>query len=234
MGKVMMSGIVPQLKNPAVSVSELAVGSSVFLNINGSPTEFIIVNHGIPSESLIYDTSCDGTWLMMKNCYAQKPWNVTGVSGMNNYRASGIHIWLNDGFLALFDAAVKNAIKQVKVPYGYPNSVAVHEDADGVPAKVFLLSGCEMGIESFYYSSDGALLDYFRTDAVNRRRATYNGAFVNVWTRSAYTQSSVHVLEILTSGSESNRSSEVSQGIRPAIVLPSNAVVNDNGTITFE
>lgn len=231
MGKVMMSGIVPQLKNPAVSIGDLAVGSSVFLNISGSPTEFIIVNQGIPSESLLYDTSCDGTWLMMKNCYTQREWN----SSLHNcYGESTIHPWLNDTLLNLFDAAVKNAIKQVKVPYGDENSKSVHSDADGLPAKVFLLSNREVGFDDYYFSEDGAMLDYFRTDATNRRIASYNGTPVIWWTRSTYTNSAKHVVEVSATGYGSNRYATTSQGIRPAIVLPFNAVVNDDGTITFE
>lgn len=231
MGKVLLSGVVPLLKNPAVSVGDLAVGSSAFFNINGTPREFIVVNQGIPSESSLYDTSCAGTWLMMKDCYSQREWNDELA---NCYGESTIHPWLNETFLDLFDSAVQNAIKQVKIPYGYENSRAVHSDADGLPAKVFLLSGYEVGFSDYYFSEDGAMLDYFRTDATNRRIANHNGTPVIWWTRSTYTNSAKHVVEVSATGYGGNRYATTSQGIRPAIVLPFNAVANDDGTISFE
>ena len=44
---------------------ELDIGSSVFLNVDGVPVEFLVVHQGLPSS--IYDTSCDGTWFLMKD-----------------------------------------------------------------------------------------------------------------------------------------------------------------------
>ena len=42
------------------------VGSIVKLNVNGAVTEFLVVHQGLPSD--IYDASCNGTWLLMKDC----------------------------------------------------------------------------------------------------------------------------------------------------------------------
>lgn len=43
-----------------VPVGELPVGSSVYMNVDGSRREFIIVQQGNPNPA-IYDASCDGT-----------------------------------------------------------------------------------------------------------------------------------------------------------------------------
>ena len=65
MGKVIMSGIVPQMKAPGgILASDLAVGSVVKLIENGVATEYLVVNQGIPGNSNLYDSSCNGTWLL--------------------------------------------------------------------------------------------------------------------------------------------------------------------------
>ena len=51
-----------------VLLSTKAVGSTVKLKVDGSLKEFIVVHQGKPSS--MYDESCNGTWLLMKDCYA--------------------------------------------------------------------------------------------------------------------------------------------------------------------
>ena len=102
MGKVMMSGIVPQLKMQSIAgikASELAVGSSVFLMENGSPAEYLVVNQGIPNNHHSYDSSCDGTWLLRKNIYEKRVWDSTN----HDYANSDIHTYLNSDFLGIYD-----------------------------------------------------------------------------------------------------------------------------------
>ena len=69
MGKAIVVGGCLNPKKPvtAIMASDIAVGSSVYLLENGSPVEWIVVNQGIPSSSSLYDSSCDGTWLMRKD-----------------------------------------------------------------------------------------------------------------------------------------------------------------------
>ena len=49
------------------AISTLAVGSSVYLNVGGVRKEFLVVHQGKPSS--LYDSSCNGTWLLMKDIY---------------------------------------------------------------------------------------------------------------------------------------------------------------------
>ena len=44
-----------------ILASDLAVGSSVYLMENGAAAEYLVVNQGVPSNSSLYDASCDGT-----------------------------------------------------------------------------------------------------------------------------------------------------------------------------
>ena len=87
-------------------IGSLTVGTTVRLNVNNSPKEFIIVHQGKPSS--IYDESCNGTWLLMKDCYENRKWNSSNV---NDYANSTIHSYLNSTFLAMFDSNIQKAIK---------------------------------------------------------------------------------------------------------------------------
>ena len=72
------------LSSNKVPASDLEIGSSVFLNVDGSPKEFIVVHQGNPDSSL-YDVSCDGTWLLMKDIYKKCAWHNTNN---NSYKSS--------------------------------------------------------------------------------------------------------------------------------------------------
>lgn len=53
-----------------VALSSKAVGSIVKLKVGGVAKNFIVVHQGRPSS--VYDTSCDGTWLLMEDCYENR------------------------------------------------------------------------------------------------------------------------------------------------------------------
>ena len=95
-----------------VKLSSKAIGSIVKLNVGGVSKEFIVVHKGLPSA--MYDGSCGGVWLLMKDIYKGHQWHSSDV---NKLESSTIHSYLNNAFLDLFDSNIKNAIKQVKLPY---------------------------------------------------------------------------------------------------------------------
>lgn len=95
-----------------VLLSTKAVGSTVKLKVNGTAKEFIVVHQGKPSS--LYDNSCDGTWLLMKDIYENRQWHNSNVNNLEN---STIHSYLNGTFLNLFESNIRDAIKQVKLPY---------------------------------------------------------------------------------------------------------------------
>ena len=67
-----------------VRLGAKAVGSIVKIKVNGAAKDFIIVHQGKPSS--VYDDSCNGTWLLMKDIY------TTCTFGNNNsYKDSSIH-----------------------------------------------------------------------------------------------------------------------------------------------
>lgn len=162
---------------PPVLASSLAVGSSVYCNVNGTKTEFIVVHQGKPSS--LYDDSCNGTWLLMKDIYENRQWNSSDVNNLEN---STIQSYLNGTFLNLFDSNIKDAIKQVKIPYRKNGSGGTNQSgANGLSCKIFLLSGYEVGwtsSDSQYFPQDGAKLDYFTASSggKSKRIAKLNGS----------------------------------------------------------
>ena len=218
-----------------VKLGTKAVGSVLKLNLNGSPKNFIVVHQGKPSS--LYDDSCDGTWVLMQDIHSTRQWDGSN----NDYKNSDIHSWLNGTFLNLFDANIREAIKQVKIPYhnGTGSSGSVASGANGLSCKIFLLSGYELGwtkSDNSYFPQDGAKLDYFTAGtgsaANNKRIAKYNGSATSWWTRSPNTNNSSYVWNVYSGGSVHIWYYGNTFGVRPAFVLPSTLSVSDDGTVS--
>lgn len=220
-------------------ISSLPVGSSVYLNESGSPVEYLLVNHGIPSNSNLYDSSCDGTWLLRKHIYELRQWHSSYI---NDYENSDIHSYLNSTFLNLFDANIRAHIKTVKIPYraGYGEGTTITSGANGLSAKIFLLSSSEVSISFvFVPSNEGADLSYFSgcedSSADDKRIANLNGSATGWWLRSPICLSdlgSKYVAHVQINGAFNYADCPYSLGIRPALILPSNAVVDSNFNVT--
>lgn len=211
-------------------LTDLEIGQTIKLNVNGTAREFLVVNQGLPST--IYDASCDGTWLLMKDLYEQRQWNRTDS---NVLETSTIHNYLNDTFLNLFDSNIKEAIKLVKIPYrkNGGNGGTNQSGANGLSAKIFLLSGYEVGwttSNSAFFPVDGAKLSYFESgtgvSANNKRIATLNGFAYYWWLRSPHTNSHSSVWSVRSDGTSYSMSASTSYAIRPALILPSDFIVS--------
>lgn len=217
-----------------VTLSSKAIGSTIKLKVNGSAKDFIVVHQGKPSS--VYDDSCNGTWLLMKDIYESRQWHS---SNTNDYANSTIHSYLNSTFLNLFESNIKNAIKQVKLPYrkGSGTSTTVTSGSNGLSAKIFLLSATET---SFSFSSmpsgEGAELAYFKGCADNssdsKRVAYLNGSAAVWWLRSPGCGGFFSALYVGSSGDWGGNSCSSSCGIRPALILPSTLLVSDDGTVS--
>ena len=210
-----------------------AVGSIVKLKVGGTAKEFIVVHQGKPSS--IYDESCNGTWLLMKDIYENRVWHSSNV---NKYESSDIHAYLNSTFLNLFDSNIKDAIKQVKIPYrkNGGSDGTDQSGANGLPCKVFLLSGPEAGLAgASYIPNDGTKLDYFNANTgVDSKRIAYlSGKATAWWLRSPSTYSANYVLVVNSQGGYNDTYASNSCGIRPALVLPANLLVDDSGNVTI-
>lgn len=220
-----------------VTLSSKAIGSTIKLKVNGSAKDFIVVHQGKPSS--VYDDSCNGTWLLMKDIYESRQWHS---SNTNDYANSTIHSYLNGTFLNLFESNIKNAIKQVKLPYrkGSGTSTTVTSGSNGLSAKIFLLSATETSFSfSYMPSGEGAELAYFKGCADNssdsKRVAYLNGSATGWWLRSPYcggSYSARDALGVNSDGVWNCNYCSYSNGIRPALILPSTLLVSDDGTVS--
>lgn len=218
-----------------VTLSSKAIGSTIKLKVNGSAKDFIVVHQGKPSS--VYDDSCNGTWLLMKDIYENRQWHS---SNTNDYANSTIHSYLNSTFLNLFESNIKNAIKQVKLPYrkGSGTSTTVTSGSNGLSAKIFLLSATEtsFNFSSYMPSGEGAELAYFKGCADNssdsKRVAYLNGSATGWWLRSPSGVDSYYALYVSSNGVWYLSGCSNSYGIRPALILPSTLLVSDDGTVS--
>ena len=221
------------------TLGDLSVGTSVYTNINGNISEFIIVHQGLPSN--IYDSSCNGTWLLMKHCYT-----ITNFGDDSSYYHSYIHSYLNSTFLNLFDIGIKEIIKQVKIPYtsGTGYNGYLQTGTSGLTTKIFILSLCELigGEENRNYNMEGSYLKYFSINDDSYLLASNGyGNKVAWWTRTPNTYNIVDLNSVFyvdtTKGyfgdSYLHEADEVSNNywIRPAFIINSTHAVDENYNI---
>lgn len=211
-----------------------AVGSIVKLKVNGIAKEFIVVQQGKPSS--LYDESCNGVWLLMKDIYENRQWHSYNT---NYLEYSTIHSYLNSTFLNLFDSDIRDAIKQVKIPYRKNGGSGGSDQsgANGLSAKIFLLSGYEIGFttsDNPYFPVDGAKLSYFETgtgsSALYKRVANLDGSAFFWWLRSPY--QSGNVWRVSPNGYYDSSNASYANGIRPALILPPDMEVDSSGNVT--
>lgn len=213
-----------------------AVGSIVKLKVGGTAKEFIVVHQGKPSS--MYDSSCDGTWLLMKDILEGTRWHS---SDDNNLENSTIHSLLNSTFLNAFESNIRDAIKQVNIPYRKNGGSGGSDQsgANGLLCKIFLLSGYEIGFttsDNSYFPVDGAKLSYFEagtgTSANNKRIAKLNGSADYWYLRSPITINTSLVWLVNYDGVCEASKASSSFGIRPALVLPQDMEVDSSGNVT--
>lgn len=220
----------------SVALGTKSVGSIVKLKENGAAVNYIVVHQGKPSS--IYDSSCDGTWLLRQDIAENRVWDDGNV---NKLESSDIHSYLNNTWINRYDTDIRNAIKQVKIPYRQNGGSGGTDrtGANGLSCKIFLLSGYEVGFTTSvnqYFPVDGAKLAYFLSGndsaAQQKRVAKLNGSATGWWLRSPYTSNANYVWYVYSGGNYDNWGANSSYGVRPALVLPSTLLVSDDGSIS--
>lgn len=237
MGRVTVAGGC-RAKAPVTSIQAgtLAVGSTVKLMESGTAVEYLVVNQGIPSNSSLYDASCDGTWLLRKDIHSERQW---AYSNDNVYTRSAINTWLNGDFFNTLGSAEQAAVKQVKIPYCTGGGdTTINSGANGLSVKAFLLGVYEVGWTTSDYSLfnvDGAKLEYFisgtGTAADNKRTAKLNGRDQQWMTRTPVGDGNGAEFVVTSSGSYDTGLSKTSDGVRPALVLPKTALFDETTMI---
>ena len=213
----------------AAQLGEMAVGSTVKLNVGGQPTNFIVVHQGNPDPEL-YDESCNGTWLLMQDIYETIEWDDL-TYGKNDYSSSEINTYLQGTFWRLLDADIQAAVPGSSIPVRNGNN-----SASTSFCRVFLLGGYEVGVTTSEVSGlpiDGTKLAYFisgtGSDAKAKRMAKFNGNNAAWWLRSPYLDHTSYVFNCAGSVSQSTFYS--TRGVRPALIFPTSLFVNGNGFV---
>lgn len=217
-------------------LGNVAVGTVLKLNESGSPQNYIVVHQGKPSS--IYDESCNGTWLLRQDLIESRVWDDGNV---NKLESSDIQAWLNSTMLGKYDSNIQAAIKQVKIPYRKNGGSGGSDQtgANGLSCKVFLLSGYEVGWTTSvnrYFPVDGAKLSYFESgtelSANNKRIAKLNGSAIYWWLRSPHTRNTLSAFCVDSGGGWNGNEADKYYGVRPAMVMPTDLIVDDSNNIT--
>ena len=237
------------------------IGETVQLKENGEWIDYIVINKGNPDVT-IYDDSCNGVWLMRKSAVQTAPLSSSAMSSTGSYIRTTTHAWLNNNFLERFDEATNNLIKSVKIPYqswtykSSSYSFSYNKLSDGFSAKAFLLSGYECGFSnaSPYGNNifaEGKTLPFFLySQQYNKTNLAVNNASVKLnklcggltnegaiawWLRDFKYDNTCYQLFISSEGLlqyTSFSSTDKLYGIRPVMILPFNAEIDENSHIT--
>ena len=223
----------------AQTLGSVAVGEIVKLRENGTPQEYIVVHQGKPGS--MYDSSCDGTWLLRNAIVEKKVWD----GGFSNALPGADIFTIMSGYLKKYDTDIQNSIKTVKIPYCVGGgSSTVKSGTNGLECKVFPLSGYEVGYTTALsypsFPEDGVKLSYFETGTVlsaNQKRIgklfdNPSRYFLRSQLLSSYRNGYVGTVESI--GAFGEASSDSSEGIRPAMVLPIDMIVQDDGIVTSQ
>ena len=217
---------------PPNAISTLNVGDSVFVKENGVDTEYLLVHKGNPDAS-IYDSSCDGAWLLRRDGYNNQVWDTV----RNRWQISDLCFWLRDTYIHYLN--ISSIVKSVKIPYAEGLSTStVYTGTAGLDSKVFLLSGYEVGYttaDNLNFPVDGTKLGYFESGGTEsarlRRIANLNGSPSSWWLRSPNTANSTDSWSILYNGLEGYTSVTNSLVVRPAFIVPLNTPIDSSNNI---
>ena len=205
-----------------VNLATAQSGDIVDLPVNGVMVPHIVVQVGNPDPEM-YDSSCDGVWLLRQDIVENGQWNSTNV----NTLAGSTIMTTMQGYVTDYDSTVQAAIQTVKIPYCVGNgNTTVNDMTNGLECKIFPLGVYELGwttSDSDYFPIDGAPLSYFN-GADNSKRIALMGGLAKPWyTRSCASGSGLTtgVWYVSNSGNYSSvNASSSSNGLRPCFLLP--------------
>lgn len=221
-----VNGVAKLWYQRSTPLGTLAVGSTVKIAVGGTDYDWLVVHQGLPGS--MYDASCNGTWLLMKDIYTKMKFDD---SRSNLFVNSSLLQYLNTTFHDAIDANVRKLIKVATIPYIAKNNTNAASSGN-LRAWVFLLSMTEVGFVDTASSNmpiEGAKLRYFNS----RSKIAYFGEEAAAWwSRTPYAVFKWNVWYIESNG-DSAYSDVIglSCGVRPCMILPQDALVDDTGHI---
>lgn len=215
------------------TLGEQAVGSTVLLNIDGVAREHVVIQQGNPNPN-VYEDSCAGTWLLMNVALDMTYMNTSSMPN-HDYANSRLHNYLNTTYINRLDKGVRNAVKQIKIPYTRAGVTdgSVETLHNGLPAKVFLLSCAEAGYTGGDQNVEGAVLQWFSYGDLKTKWVFYTTKAVKKYTvvRTPYSNDPTATCVLTQYGRLSYINVTYETYIRPALVLPYETIVNADGLV---
>lgn len=205
-------------------IKNASIGTVVKAKIGGAVYEFIIVQQGTPSSGN-YDSSCNGTWLMLKNCVNKTKYSSTSQL----YADSAAKTFIEDSVYWQIENGLRGVIKTVKIPYSYLQD-SVYSGSNGLEVKIFLPSAAELGFStSSNYNQEGSVLSYFSNN--EDRISKYNGVETTYATRTPDRISNARIVGVYTDGTSVMGDYENDYGIRPMIIIYNTCLLDDDNNI---
>lgn len=204
-------------------LGNLAVGSTVKIAVGGTDYTWLVVHQGLPGS--MYDASCNGTWLLLEDLYT-----VMQFGSTNLFINASILNYLNTTFYEAVDERIRSLIKVATIPYIAKNNTITASSGD-LRAWVFLLSMTEVGFvggATIKMPIEGAKLSYFNGHS---REAYFNGESTAWWSRTPFAMFDNNVWCTNEHGDRESFSRSQYNGIRPCMILPQDALVDDTGHI---
>ena len=223
MGKVIMSGIVPQLILPVTSIvlSTIAEGSVVKINEAGDPVEFYVAKHD-------YEPTLNGygrTLLVRKDCCNKRQWHT---SDKNVYSSCALDTWFNGKYKSFLDEEVQSAIATTEF---YCAKGSGSTTLTTLSRAIFALSSNEVGADSNATTEEGSELP--TAELLNI--AYLNGSTVDQWLRSVSIYNSKQACYVNDDDGKAYQTecTDSNRAPRPCFTLPSDALF-DNKTLEFK
>lgn len=172
---------IPKYSQVDVNLATAQSGDIINLPVNGVMVPHIVVQVGNPDPSM-YDSSCDGVWLLRQDIVENGQWNSTNV----NTLAGSTIMSTMAGYVTDYDPTVQAAIQTVKIPYCVGGGdTTVKTLADGLECKMFPLSAYEVGwsdSDNSNFPIDGHVLEYFEnTLTIDIKRIAYRNGLPVSW-----------------------------------------------------
>ena len=215
-------------------LGSVAVGKIVTINPVG---DFILVHQGNPDKT-IYDASCDGTWLLLKNSYTERIWD-----SRNNYADSNIVSYLSGAFDNLFTSTVSENILSVKIPYYDTTAETKRWLDEGFQCKSFLPAMVELGYNTedsetdpnSYVPTDGTILEYFKGTATGfNDEDVKRECDARYWHRTPYTSTTDQIWTTSQAGRAAYRDGSYEYAVRPMIIMNKYTVIDGSSIIVSE
>ena len=188
-------------------------GKIINLPYKGAMTPHRVVHIGNP-DSELYDSSCNGVWLLREDIVELGDWQVTNVNtGFPNSTIANAM----DGYFNNYDISVQASIKSANIPYCVGGGSL---DVTTTTKKIFPASIKELGADSGTdnYPEDGAPLQYFIThpDALV---ANFNNTPTGYWSRTPDDRFSTWIYYISSGGGVGGDPAGNTQGYRYLFIM---------------